>query len=590
METNDKTVAAGTPELSVFIASLELGSGRMPPSSPAASPARQPENEDVYLLDSADVLAHLRYLSEAFCFVVGGDGQRFNYILEVEGLDRGSYLISFVPVAPTEHIVQVHERDTGPPCLHLARTCQRLPDPCFQVAPLEDVPDNQRPSEFACTFTATPASLLTMLAGGAADLRATSLPAMQRFLQAFRFTSYASFCESRGLRPYVVEGASSQVAAMAQARRVARKVAGAAGAALSNSLQSVAKATAAASERARAYATARAAADGSSVPRAEAGEGASFFRRRTSSAAESKVSGEAADGTAAVESGKKWLQGAHGAAAGWLASAATKAKAAVESAKAAAATMAQPTSPNSEQGSSRHPDFSFLFPRSAAAAMATGGSTAGEAAGVGAEGCRSGGVEWQDEQAFGFEETRERAAVDAIALPRVEEAEAEAARAGAAATAAAEATATEEAVQRAAEATAARAAAEVNAAADETQRAAAEEAAAASLAAADEAQGGSKAVEEAAVAMTAEVPGAILDAAEDAAASAQADADSAGAAETQGGRASFDEAAASSGPAAAGLACASCGVERAKDGFSGTQLKKGEIRRCKECVAVDAAA
>eukprot|EP00962_Isochrysis_galbana_P000035 scaffold10_cov116-Isochrysis_galbana.AAC.1 len=406
------------PAVSNFIASLDLGDG-----TPEATPAEPPDAAaapagEVYLLASDDILAHLRYLPEAFCFVPRGDGQRLDYVLKVDGIEHGSFLISFLPVGPAEHVVQ--------------------------VAPLDDVPADMRPTEIACTFTATPVALLTLLAGGAADLRADSLPKMQQFLHCFRFTSYTSFCESRGLTPYTPGGESSQAAAIAQARRVAGKVAEAAGTALSKGLHSVARATVAASDHARAkIAEARAAgearAHGASPshgataapepPGVAGGDGAGtrgrtfglnlgFFRPRAHSDADpfpaadvtagavgtrsdaarappgisdAPPSGIGSSGApAALDSTRKWLQGAPGAAAGWLSSAANQAMCAVEAAKASAGGALAPSPPDSSHvhGSARTggTDFSFLLPRSAALPT-------GDPSGAGGAGSKAGSAQ-----------------------------------------------------------------------------------------------------------------------------------------------------------------------------------------------------
>jgi hypothetical protein len=388
--------------VSDFFASLDL-SGCTPEATAAtATPA-----EEVYLLASDDVLAHLRYLPEAFCFVPRGDGQRLDYILKVEGIGHGSFLISFLPVGSAEHVVQ--------------------------VAPLDDVPADLRPSEIACTFTATPVALLTLLAGGAADLRADSLPAMQRFLQSFRFTSYTSFCESRGLTPYVPEGESSQAAALAQARRVG----GVLGTALSKGLHSVARASVAASDHARiklaevraaSEARAQSGAGGAESPaRAAGGEGTagkgfgrklSFFRSRaphsdadpfpaanvTATQGPAGAKPDPAGAPAGVspmgapappDPNRKWLQGAQGAAAGWLSTAATKARSAVEGARASATNLSpsQSSSPPDDSHKAREapPDFSFLLPRSA---TVSGEDSAGA---VGVEGGGEAGKEGSEE-------------------------------------------------------------------------------------------------------------------------------------------------------------------------------------------------
>ena len=397
--------AMQTAELSDFFASLELGGGTDArggdsPENGQGGGAEQPERamqpEHVYLLDSEDILAHLQYLPEAFCFVKDRDGERLDYVLRVDGIERGSYLISFLPIAQMEHVVQ--------------------------VAPLDDVPDELRPSQIACTFMVTPVALLTLLAGGAADLRADSVPQMQQFLQAFRFTSYTAFCQRHGLQPYLLNDASSQEAAIAQVRRVANKVAGAASSAWSKSLHSVALATVAASDRARAkLIKARLAVEAGGVGD-EAGNNATCAGMATTEATGTSTSSqsgrsrgfglfrspdpvqadgvvkntlgdylgtnnhdamhvnsakdldtatssrEGQEGSSRMESTRKWLQGAQGAAAGWFSSTASKALSAVESARTAASGMGPSQGEAASGPDSDVPDFTFLFPRSARAA------------------------------------------------------------------------------------------------------------------------------------------------------------------------------------------------------------------------------
>ena len=51
--------------------------------------------------------------------------------------------------------------------------------PLFWVTNFDETPEELRPTAFACTVTCTPAAMLTMLAGEAADLSADSFAAMQ---------------------------------------------------------------------------------------------------------------------------------------------------------------------------------------------------------------------------------------------------------------------------------------------------------------------------------------------------------------------------------------------------------------------------
>jgi hypothetical protein len=123
------------PEVSKFIASLDLGCGTSE-GTPAAPPGvTAAPAAETYLLVPDDVLAHLRYLPEAFCFVPRGDGQRFDYILKVDGIPHGSFLISFLPVGPAEHAVQVAPLDDVPADLRPARAGAG----CVRPAPSTEV-------------------------------------------------------------------------------------------------------------------------------------------------------------------------------------------------------------------------------------------------------------------------------------------------------------------------------------------------------------------------------------------------------------------------------------------------------------------
>ena len=77
--------------------------------------------------------------------------------------------------------------------------------PLFWVTDYDETPEDLRPTAFACTVTCEPASLLTMLAGGAAELSADSFAAMQTFLASFDFTPlhYTEYCARHHLTAYV---------------------------------------------------------------------------------------------------------------------------------------------------------------------------------------------------------------------------------------------------------------------------------------------------------------------------------------------------------------------------------------------------
>ena len=111
--------------------------------------------------------------------------------------------------------------------------------PLVWVTDFGETPAELRPSSFACEVRCDPAALLTLLAGGPAELRADSVPQMQvpdgeggavgglaraarrsfdgthpshvtsqDFLKSFKFdaASYVAFCERRHLVAYVPPG------------------------------------------------------------------------------------------------------------------------------------------------------------------------------------------------------------------------------------------------------------------------------------------------------------------------------------------------------------------------------------------------
>lgn len=78
-------------------------------------------------------------------------------------------------------------------------------DKLAHVCPFADVPETMRPDSLAATVQCTPLQILTMLSGGAADLKlsnASDMPALQSFLRSFDFSGYTAFCEARHIRAF----------------------------------------------------------------------------------------------------------------------------------------------------------------------------------------------------------------------------------------------------------------------------------------------------------------------------------------------------------------------------------------------------
>lgn len=148
------------------------------------APASRKDAPSPFVLVADDVLAHMLFLPEAFRgpSACSWEGQRA-YLFDVAG--AGQYLVG------------VDATDAG-------LGASVLPyDP--------DLPAEARPKGgVVCTVLCLPAELLTMLAGGAAELTATDLAALQAFLKAFDFAGYPTFCERRHLRAWPVPKERSQ--------------------------------------------------------------------------------------------------------------------------------------------------------------------------------------------------------------------------------------------------------------------------------------------------------------------------------------------------------------------------------------------
>ena len=135
----------------------------------APSPSHTPKP---FVCVADDLLAHMAFLSDAYT----AEGCTFEearaYLFEVDGVDK--------------LLVRVD------PALQLAYT-----------APFDDVPEELRPETPDCTIRCPPAELLTMLAGGAAGLQTSSVPALQDFLRCFDFSAYPAFCAARHMVAWV---------------------------------------------------------------------------------------------------------------------------------------------------------------------------------------------------------------------------------------------------------------------------------------------------------------------------------------------------------------------------------------------------
>ena len=261
-----------------LFSSLLRGPG-FAPSSRAGAPAPTP-----FVLDDDELLAHFGYFSVAFVGEPWEPG--LSFALKIE--EMGDYIVAHaegsIYVCKRAEVVRDHPLTTRA----------------------------QRPGKIACTVECTAQQVLTLLAGAPADLQASDLQAMQKFLASFRFEAagYRTFCAARGLRAYeppADEGSSGMGAKLTSG--VGKLTAGAsAGISSASRKMSSAAATAAAAVEA-------AGADAAALARPLA-------RPRASSAAPPVDGAEAVEGVAAAESGdaaaadaaKPWFQ----PAAHWL--------------------------------------------------------------------------------------------------------------------------------------------------------------------------------------------------------------------------------------------------------------------------------
>ena len=141
------------------------------PSSRAGAPAPRR-----FVLDDDELLAHFGYFSVAFVGEPWEPG--LSFALKIE--EMGDYIVAHaegsIYVCKRAEVVRDHPLTTRA----------------------------QRPGKIACTVECTAQQVLTLLAGAPADLQASDLQAMQKFLASFRFEAagYRAFCAARGLRAY----------------------------------------------------------------------------------------------------------------------------------------------------------------------------------------------------------------------------------------------------------------------------------------------------------------------------------------------------------------------------------------------------
>ena len=131
-----------------------------------------------FVLTEDDLLAHVLFLQTAVTAIEpppdSDPAASLAYLFEVEG--TGGFLVTLHPAEGLAH-----------------------------VSPFADVPEDLKPDALAAMVQCSPVEMLTMLSGGAADLKVlqpTDLPALQRFLRSFDFGRYPAFCESRHLRAF----------------------------------------------------------------------------------------------------------------------------------------------------------------------------------------------------------------------------------------------------------------------------------------------------------------------------------------------------------------------------------------------------
>ena len=127
-------------------------------------------------LDREEVLAHFLFLQDAFVGAANCSfrGERREYLFEVA--DTGTYIVTIDAVD-----------DAGQGC---------TVTPVLDA--VDEVDEHGNPI-FTCAVMCPVAELLTMLAGGAAELTTSDLREVQIFLSCFHLEGYAAFCEHHHL-------------------------------------------------------------------------------------------------------------------------------------------------------------------------------------------------------------------------------------------------------------------------------------------------------------------------------------------------------------------------------------------------------
>jgi hypothetical protein len=325
------------------------------------APEGQPEE---FSLFPDDILAHLTFLREAFRGheACAWQGMR-TYIFEVsEGV--GAFVVTIDaadgvdPVITPPVVIFPREDEEAGRQRETEEEGQKTSPKKVSFAEASDV---------SATIACGPADLLTMLAGGAAELTPTSFRAMQEFLAAFDFRAdaYAAFCERRHLKPWVApastdgagrgrigERVAKSLGTLATSAQVAAKEAASSAQVVATSAHAAAKEAAAGVEQRLRAAREK---GGVVVPRQEGGGGVGEEGDGEPEGAEGGEGGGGGDTAAAAAGGgshrlRKLSAGASAGAtlaSGWLqraSSAATAgisaAAAAVNSSRAAASTAA----------------------------------------------------------------------------------------------------------------------------------------------------------------------------------------------------------------------------------------------------------
>ena len=171
---------------SVATKAAGIGIGGGSGEATGTPPEKDTKAAPVFVLSRETLSAHLQHLPEAFAAAraadAGPEAAPLAYLIQVVASPDGEI--------EQQYVINVDATTSAP---------------LVWVVDHDDTPEDLRPTSFACTVRCDPASLLTLLAGKPAELRADSVPAMQAFLGSFRFdgAAYTSFCEARHLVAYV---------------------------------------------------------------------------------------------------------------------------------------------------------------------------------------------------------------------------------------------------------------------------------------------------------------------------------------------------------------------------------------------------